>query len=248
MSSLEGKYLYAIVADAGDQEFGKIGMEGGRVYSITEGPVSAIVSDFGQPRIRPERRNIASHQAVLKALMADRTPLPIKFGVVSGSIKDIKKILSRNKNAFLEQLRRVEGKVEMGLRVSWDVPNIFEYFIAVYPELRSARDRLFGTHREPSQEDKIEVGRMFDRLLQEAREEHASKVEDVLTPCCFEVKRNTTRDERDVMKLACLVGRKESQTSFEAAVLEAAKLFDNNFAFDFNGPWAPHNFVELELA
>jgi len=31
---------------------------------------------------------------------------------------------------------------------------------------------------------------------------------------------------------------------FESSVFEAAKQFDNNFAFDFNGPWAPHNFVE----
>jgi hypothetical protein len=30
-------------------------------------------------------------------------------------------------------------------------------------------------------------------------------------------------------------------------VFAAAKLFDNNFTFDYSGPWAPHNFVELEL-
>jgi len=35
----------------------------------------------------------------------------------------------RNRRAFEEQLERVTGKVEMGLRVAWDVPNIFEYFV-----------------------------------------------------------------------------------------------------------------------
>ncbi len=34
---------------------------------------------------------------------------------------------------------------------------------------------------------------------------------------------------------------------FEAGVIEAARSFDNHFAFDFNGPWPPHNFVEIEL-
>jgi hypothetical protein len=247
MSSEGGKYLYAIIADAGEKDFGKIGIEGAKVFTITEGPVSAVVSDYSLPRIRPERRNIAAHQNVLKELMTSQTPLPLAFGNIGSGLKEVKKILSKNKTAFLEQLRRVDGKVEMGLRVSWDVPNIFEYFINTYPEMRATRDRLFGTHREPSQEDKIEVGRQFERLLQEAREEHTSQVEEVLAAACCEIKRNSTRDEREVMKLACLVGRKESQTTFEASVFEAAKLFDNNFSFDFNGPWAPHNFVDLVL-
>jgi hypothetical protein len=42
------------------------------------------------------------------------------------------------------------------------------------------------------------------------------------------------------------VGR-DAQVRFEEGVFEAAKLFDNNYTFDYNGPWAPHNFVELDL-
>jgi hypothetical protein len=29
--------------------------------------------------------------------------------------------------------------------------------------------------------------------------------------------------------------------------LEAAGMFNNDYAFDYNGPWAPHNFVEVDL-
>ena len=53
-------------------------------------------------------------------------------------------------------------------------------------------------------------------------------------------------DHAEVMNLACLVGR-EREAQFERGVLEAANLFDNNFAFDYNGPWTPHNFVEIDL-
>ena len=48
------------------------------------------------------------------------------------------------------------------------------------------------------------------------------------------------------MNLACLLDR-TSLGEFEAGVLEAAAYFDDNFAFDYNGPWAPHNFVEMEV-
>ena len=61
------------------------------------------------------------------------------------------------------ELERVCGRVEMGVRVSWDVPNIFEFFVNTHLELKNVRDRIFGTKREPNQEDMIEVGRTFDR-------------------------------------------------------------------------------------
>ena len=47
------------------------------------------------------------------------------------------------------------------------------------------------------------------------------------------------------MSLACLV-RRDAFAAFEQAVFEAAKLFDNRYAFDYNGPWPPYNFVGAE--
>jgi hypothetical protein len=241
------KYLYAIVAGMEDRTYRCCGIDGASVYIIPDGEVAAVVSDVPSGKIRPERRHLAVHQEVLKRLMQETTPLPTSFGTIADDPKAIQKILSSNREAFLQQLRRVEGKVEMGLRVNWDVPDIFEYFVHTHPKLRLARDRFLGPHRLPSQGDKIEVGRLFDRVLNEDREACTERVESILSGYCFEIKRNRCRNEREVMNLACLVGR-EAQERFEAGVLEAAKLFDNHFAFDYSGPWAPYSFVELELA
>lgn len=245
-STMQKLYLYAIAPDLNGVSFGPIGLDGGAVYAITNGRVSAVVSDVPE-KIRPERRQLAAHQEVLKRLMLDATAvLPVAFGVVADNPAAIRRILSGNQKPFLEQLRRVAGRVEMGLRVTWDVPNIFEYFVQTHPELRVARDRFFGGHRQPSQDDKIELGRLFDRLLVEDRETHTERVVEMLTPSCVEISRNKPRTEREVVNLACLIGR-AGREQFEAAVFEAAKLFDNHYAFDYNGPWAPHNFVDLTL-
>jgi hypothetical protein len=239
-------YLYAIVAAGEPRSEPCVGIEGKGVYLITEGRVAAVVSGLADSKIRPQRANLAAHQAVLKSLMADTTPLPIAFGTVAASPEAIRGILLRNQHAFEKQLQRVAGKVEMGLRVAWDVPNIFEYFVNTHAELRLARDRLVGARHEFTQEDKIELGRMFDRLLNDDREDHVRKVEQALAPVCAEFKANQCRNEREVMNVACLVRRK-AQEEFSAGVFAAAKLFDNNFTFDYSGPWAPHNFVDLEL-
>lgn len=242
----DGRYLYAILGDVSGRELGPLGVGGGLVYCLGNGKVSAVVSDVPNRKIRPERRNLAAHQSVLKALMADTTPLPMAFGIIADGPTAIQKILSENQKVFLEELQRVDDKVEMGVRVTWDVPNIFEFFVNTHPELRSVRDRFFGSNREPSQEDMIEVGRSFDRILNADREEHTDAILEMLAPHCHEIKVNSPRAERVVANLACLVGR-GNQAEFEKGVFKAAGAFDNNYAFDYSGPWAPHNFVDIEL-
>ncbi len=242
-----GRYLYAIIPATGKRRFDFPGLDGAPLYTIANEKVAAVVSEVPDAKIRPERRHLAAQQAVLQSLLtATDGLLPMAFGIIADGPQAIRKILSRNHAAFLKELQVVTGKVEMGLRVSWDVPNIFEYFVNTHPDLRAARDRFLGPYQNPSQEDKIELGRLFDHLLNEDREAYTGKVEEILSQYCQTLKRNKCRHEGEVMSLACLVPRQD-QGRFEAGVFEAAKLFDNNFTFDYNGPWAPHNFVELDL-
>jgi len=245
-SNNRGRYLYAVIKGTGERNYGPCGIDQGIVYTILREQIATVVSDVPNGKLRPERRHLSAHQGVIRQLMEESTPLPIAFGVIADGPETIEKIMADNQPEFQEQLDRVSGKVEMGLRVTWDVPNIFEYFVSTHPELRSVRDRYFGTHREPSHDDKIELGRMFDRTLSEDRESHTDDVENVLARWCYETKRNKCRTEKEVMNLACLVAR-DAEARFEDGILEAAGLFDNNFTFDYNGPWAPHNFVDIQL-
>ncbi|MEX2553170.1 MAG: GvpL/GvpF family gas vesicle protein, partial [Actinomycetota bacterium] len=167
-------------------------------------------------------------------------------GIIADDLKAVRKMLALNQDAFIEQLEGVAGTVEMGLRVLWDVPNIFEYFIDRHPELRAARDRLMGHNREPRQEEKLELGQFFEQLLSEDRATHFTTIKDALAPCCAAMKNLPPRQIQEVANLSLLVER-DRQDELDEAILVVAKLFDNNYAFDVNGPWAPHNFVQLNL-
>ena len=251
--SHSASYLYAILRreEALPQEpsgrYKCAGHNDGGVYCVLQGSVAAVVSDVPERRFRPERRHLAAHQQVLRYLIEEgRSLLPVSFGIVATDAGALRGILSSNEETFCEQLQRVEGKVEMGLRVMWDIPNIFQHFVDTHPELKGLRDRLFRGAREPTQDEKIALGGRFEQLLQEDRAAHTESVCEVLERASFEVKDNEPQDENEVMNLACLIGR-EGQKGFEEAVLEAAKLFDDNYAFDYNGPWPPYNFVDVEL-
>jgi len=242
-----GRYLYAIMADAGlPERIAAEGIDGGAVYPISDGHLTAVVSDVPNRPIRPERRHMAAHHHVQRALMPFGGMLPMAFGVIGDGDEGIRRMLAVNRSALTSQLRRVAGKVEMSLRVTWKVPNIFEYFVRTHPELRRYRDRLFGGGGEPSEEAKIELGRLFDRTRSADRAALTDLVTGVLEPVCFEIEVNPPRSEDDVMRLACLVGG-EDQQRFEERVFEAAKHFDDNYSFDYGGPWPPYSFVDLSL-
>lgn len=246
-ASTGGKYIYAIVAAREGRNLHIAGLNDQPIEVIACDGLASVVSDLAVERIRPERRYLAAHRAVLgKLVEQEDAVLPMRFGTIASGPAEIVRMMSRNRKRFARQLQRVAGKVEMGLHVIWDVPNIFEYLVRIHPELRQLRDNTFERAAAPPQEELIELGRSFERLLNEDRLEHTRVVEEVLTPYCTEISRNLPRNEKEIMNLACLI-KKDRRADFEKGVFEAAELFDNNFAFDYNGPWAPHGFAEINI-
>jgi hypothetical protein len=247
LTAPRGRYLYAIVDRGVDRApLGITGIDGGEVYALGDERITAIVSDLPDKKVRPERRRLAAHHEVMRRLMDHCTVLPMVFGLIADGPESVRRILRLNRDIFDEHLDRLRDKVEMGLRVTWDVPNIFEYIVAAHPELAAYRDQIFRGGREPSQDEKIELGRSFDRLLNDDRESAIALIQHVMEPRCDSIVANKVRNERDVMNLACLVDR-DRLKDFEVGIVEAARGFNNDYAFDFNGPWPPHNFVEVEL-
>ena len=243
-----GTYLYAVTAGAEEKDFGPVGLYESDVHTINDGEVTAVVSELPvDGKLRPERRHLAAHQGVLSRLVEESdVVLPVSFGTVADSAEGIRNMLARYKPDLMKQIRRVQGKVEMEVRVVFEVPNVFDYFITVHPELKEMRDRVFDGKHEPSRDEKIELGQLFERFLDEDRERYARQVEKAISSRCAEIKQNKCRNEQEVMRLSCLVAKDEKE-EFEAALAEAADMFDDNFTFEHGGPYPPYNFIEIQI-
>jgi hypothetical protein len=243
--SSTGLYLYGITV-ADDGALPQRGVEDAEIETMIEGSLAAVVSVVGTRKIRPQRANLAAHHRVLRDLALLRPVLPAVFGTISSSEAKLRRILRRNQDALAALLRSLAGKVEMGLKVFWDLPSVFEYFVATHQELEGLRDRLFGPGRTPTVEEKMELGEMFVNLLQQARERHTSRVQEALAPFSAQTRVINPGEERMIMKLACLV-EKDRQAEWEEGVRRAAELFDDHYRFDYNGPWPPYNFADIDL-
>lgn len=248
-SDYRAKVLYALcAADDSTPDYKVRGLESAAVYAIDQQGLRAIVSDTLSTKLRPERRNITAHQAVLSSLTKQGTVLPMRFGIIARNADAVRNLLTSNQKNIREHFDRLNGRVEMGLRVSWDVSNIYEYFVALHPVLSESRDEIWGKNPTANsrRDEKIRLGNLYESLRVADRKESTEKVKEVLFDYCEDIIENPVKKEKEVMNLACLVKR-DRLDEFANGVFQASKLFDNVYLFDYTGPWAPHNFVTLDL-
>lgn len=241
-----GKYLYGIVGAVDGLDFGKIGIAEEEVYAIRYGDLAAVVSDHPLCKIQPLRQNLKPHHEVIKEVNKGYTIIPMTFGHIAKDTDDILQVLKNNFSIIFQELKKLENKVEMGLRIFWDVDNVFEYFLKKDRELENYRDRIFGKASQPTYEEKLELGMLFAQKVNEERQQHTNRVLKALDHCIVDIRINKPTDEKMMLNAAFLIERDKGK-EYEEGVYRVANLFDGHFTFDYNGPWAPYNFTELRL-
>lgn len=248
----KGYYLYGFIRTDEDRDFGPIGLpdggEPGKVHTVRNGPVAAIVSLVPtHDKILPLRKNLAPHNGVIREVMKTTTIIPMAFGHVARGEEEIKRALKRNRQPLLDELERLWSKVEMGLKIKWDVENIFEHVLGMDPELSAMRDRVFGRASAATQAEKLELGRMFEDRLSKEREREIERITEALRPAVAEHRIKPPRTETTVLDVAFLVDR-ESTREFEDKVCQIAAAYPAEYVFDYSGPWAPFDFVDVDLS
>jgi len=244
-----GTYVYAVVPKAAAPE--KLeevtGIEDGKVYSVASGELAAVVSDVPtREELRPERRLVAAHQKVLQKV-TDASPavLPVSFGTIAESADGVRELLDRYQQDFSQQIQKVEGKVEMEVRVTYSAekPSVFDFLLAGNQELRDARDRLAG--HAATREEKIDLGQKVDAVFTALREEYARRLEEAIGDR-GEARSNPPRSEKEFVNLSFLVP-KDRMADFDAAIQSAGSLFPDNFVVEQVGPFPPYNFVNVHV-
>ena len=241
-----GLYVYA-VGKSCDAEMPAVqGIFDRPAYRLEANSLCAIVSECPLSNVRAERKHLAATQRVLGALSARVDLLPMTFGTVTKSEDELRRFLDDNREALSSQLQRVSGSVEMGLRLSLDVPDPIAFLVERIPALKAARDRTFRARHKPSHDDRIRLGQLFDQAVTRYRESLSGQVLTAVGGACSESIKLPVRDEKQIANLAFLVPRAGLET-FEAAINVAAVQIEDDVVFNLSGPWPPHNFVQFNV-
>lgn len=209
----------------------------GRPVRLIEGPeIGFWVSEGSALPATPER--LREHDRVVRAALRSATPLPIRYGTgCFASEADAREALRTRSESLRESLARVEGRVEMGVRMEWTPPEP-----APEPS-RGSGETGVGTEAPPGGRAYLEArraeleragslraaaGAALDRLEQELALEGVPAVRTVLP-------------RPDVAGLlAHLVLRSEVQR-YNECVTRAARAMPE-YRLTVSGPWAPYSF------
>ncbi len=115
------------------------------------------------------------------------------------------------------------------------------------PELAYLRDRLFTSTDPSGLAEQIELGQRFEACLQAKRAQVVNSLVDGLAVNLVPPKELPVRSEKAVADLMFLIERSD-RARFEEDVRQLAAAWPPEYAFRVTGPWAPFNFVELQLS
>lgn len=245
-------YLYGIVREADATRMGAIGLEvsgqPGDVYPIVEGGVSALVSALPvKGRVLPIRKNLEAQNKVLRELTkAPGGVLPVRFGHLIPGERDVRRMLVQRRLDILRELSALDGRTEMALAISWDVENVFAYFVQQHADLAALRDEMFADGREPSRSERMALGQAFAARLEDERTRHSQQATQALEHVVVDIHEGQPRSEKQVANLALLVDRGRL-AELDACIQAFGAGFPDAILFKYTGPFAPFHFVGLVI-
>ena len=240
-------YLYAItdqpeMALPALTGWGEMNALDAGVFSLVYMDIAAVAERLTAPTPLPVEANLWQHEALLDALMADHTVLPVRFGTVLIDDAALQAVLAAHYTDFINDLKRVRGRVELSLRVLWnDKDQIKENVI----------------EQTAAQEAKIEMsGRAYmlarlkvEQQKQGSRQQAERLVAELHSPLAHLSVQNTNQilpTPALLLKAAYLV----EQDEIKAFLREVEKLRVIYPALRFlcTGPWPPYSFVSSSTA
>ncbi|HKT51476.1 MAG TPA: GvpL/GvpF family gas vesicle protein [Candidatus Angelobacter sp.] len=247
-SQQEGLYVYGVIESRAGVNFGKssIGGVSEDVSTVHYGDIAAVVSRTPVFIFDPTRDNALAHEHVIETVMKNYTIVPMAFGTVFRTSEDIKEVLKSIYPSLKDVLRQMTGKLEFGLKVTWDRDRIIEELKREHDEIHRFHQELTRKHLQSTYFARMQLGRMIDKALAELAANYVRDIYDGLRGVCVASRDNKPIGDKMIMNAAFLI-QKEREAEFDAAVNRIAQKFGDRLNFKYTGPWPPYNFVNIRL-
>lgn len=244
----EGKYIYCITALNEAESFGPIGI-GGRgddVYAISFDNIAAVVSNSPVISYPVSRDNMLAHEKAIEEIMKKYAVLPVRFCTIAQDENKVKKILEKEHDKFVDLLKNIEGKKELGLKAIFKEDVIYEEIAQNYEDIKKLKKALLFEPPAKTYYLRVEVGRKVEAALQEQKDIYKEEILNILSSLAQDTKVNTAYGELMIISAAFLVeNAKESE--FDQNVQALGVKYGDKIKFKYTGILPPFNFVNLVI-
>lgn len=228
-------YIYCVCREGIPLPQGLRGLGDSPLSLISYGGVTAVVSSAPKGAYPPTPENVLSHARVVEGIQALSPVIPARFSSLLREEHQVMNLLRRYSLELRENLRKLEGKVEVGVKVL--LPNLPKAesaldteTVALSPpevgeEYLLQRQKFYG-YREDVAEELRAVGEMLSQHFHPYWEDSRVEYHENPVP----------------MVSACYLLKQETVEAF-LETLEAFRFGRPELKVLFSGPWPPYNFV-----
>jgi len=246
----EGKYLYCVINESQDRNFGPMGIgnRGNEVHTLCFRDLACVISSTPMTKYVISRKNLIAHEKVIEEIMKDYSAvLPVRFCTIATSTEEIRNLLMKKYQELKNLLRSMDNKVELGLKVFWqDMESIFKEIGSTHKGIKSLKKKLIKRSTSLSIDEKVGLGKKVKEVLEKKREAEAEEILDVLRPKCINLRNNKIIGEKMILNYNFLVDRAHER-EFDDHIEELTQIYKDRLRFKYVGPVAPFNFAELVI-
>jgi hypothetical protein len=242
------KYVYGVVRAEGAASRKLTGINDEPVAAVASEGLAALTSDVPDEFLQAGRDELLTHSRVLEQALESETVLPMRFGVVLPDERAVREeLLAPHREELEAQLREMDGKVEINLKVLHDEEIVLREVLAEIPEAAELRRSIQGKPEDATYYERIRLGELIAQALEDKRERTGPAIVERLSPHAVAVQVGEPAHERMALNASFLVERKDLER-FDRAVDELGEEQGGRIRVKYTGPLPPHSFVELEMA
>jgi hypothetical protein len=249
----EAVHIYGIIESEGPKNFGPIGLghRGNQVYTVRHRDLSAVVSQA--PMIPFEALpkevllgHLTTHQFVIEQVMKSFTILPMKFGTMVHSEKEVGDILEAGYSQLKAALREKRCKIEFEVMALWRHLDSILQEIGQELEIRKFKEKAAQQPADQLRENQIALGKMVKGLLDIRRERTAAEILKVLMNQSKDLRFHNLMDDTMILNVALLVDR-DRERELDRKIRELNERYQEQINFRCIGPLPPYSFSTVEV-
>lgn len=238
------KYMYGIILREGKIDFAAKGVYGSDVYCLPHCEIGAIISDISDLELEIAEENILAQERVVEAMMENAPILPMRFGTIVDGEEKVLAMLKNYYHDFVENLQRVRGKVELGVKILWEPIAVREEIIHLNHKIKTIRQTL--EKLSPSKrylQEKLE-GHLIETATQGRADALVTNIHARLKRCAEDSCLRKMVSPKMILNASYLVLR-ERVDDFRKE-FQSVRKQHRRLAFLYSGPWPPYSFITVK--
>ena len=248
-----GVYIYGIIGTDSPQEFGStgIGEQASRVFTVGFRDIAAVVSTgpltlYDSLTKEKTIKDLVTHQFVLEKVMAGLTVLPVKFGTQVETEQDVVQFLEQGYALLSEQLRKMEGNIELDVVAQWELPRIMAAVYRDNPHIQSKQLQLARQGDRVAVEERVSLGQLVAQALAARKASSIELIVQALKEQAIDLCLHGVANDEMILNAAFLL-EKQREGSFHDAVALQDRGLDDAENFRVVGPLPAYSFSTILL-